>query len=88
MAEGAAAGPTARGAVSDADNLDQASELQDSLNNSSLAALRAKLAADAVPPPGFDGTCAACGEDIPKERLALGKYRCIHCQERFEKGLK
>jgi hypothetical protein len=37
------------------------------------------------PPPGFDGTCG-CGDDIPPERIALGYYRCLSCQERLEKS--
>jgi len=35
--------------------------------------------------PDFDGeTCVDCGADIPEQRLALGKVRCVHCQERKE----
>ena len=30
-------------------------------------------------------TCTKCGkEDIPKERVKLGKIRCIHCQSTLE----
>ena len=28
--------------------------------------------------------CVDCGEDIPAERLALGKVRCVHCQSTLE----
>ncbi len=35
--------------------------------------------------PDFDGRhCVDCDEPIPKKRLALGKVRCISCQERME----
>lgn len=36
--------------------------------------------------PDFDGThCVECGDDIPAERLNLGRIRCVYCQERIEK---
>jgi len=35
--------------------------------------------------PDFDGeTCVDCGADIPPQRLALGKVRCVHCQSKKE----
>lgn len=41
--------------------------------------------------PDFDGTCCiGCGDEIPEGRLALGKVRCLICQqikERRDKGL-
>lgn len=31
--------------------------------------------------PDFDGKhCLECDEDIPAERLAMGKIRCVRCQ--------
>lgn len=39
--------------------------------------------------PDFDGeTCVVCGEDMPAQRLALGRIRCLKCQEKLEKKLK
>lgn len=35
--------------------------------------------------PGFDGNCVDCGEEIHVARLALGKIRCVVCQQRLEK---
>lgn len=36
--------------------------------------------------PDFDGEhCVACGEQIPIARLAMGKVRCVECQEREER---
>jgi len=36
--------------------------------------------------PGFDGIhCIDGGEVIPKARRALGKIRCLECQEALEK---
>lgn len=34
-------------------------------------------------PEGFDGTCE-CGEKIPSERVELGFYNCVPCQESSE----
>jgi RNA polymerase-binding transcription factor DksA len=42
-------------------------------------------------PAGFDGVnCIEeeCGEPIPQERLSLGAYRCIDCQEAHEQKEK
>lgn len=37
--------------------------------------------------PDFDGLhCVTCEETIPAGRLALGKVRCVYCQEDMEKG--
>lgn len=37
--------------------------------------------------PDFDGQhCVICEEPIPVARLALGKVRCVYCQEYLEKG--
>jgi RNA polymerase-binding transcription factor DksA len=39
--------------------------------------------------PRFDGfNCVEqnCGEPIPAARLALGKVRCVSCQELLERG--
>jgi RNA polymerase-binding transcription factor DksA len=37
--------------------------------------------------PDFDGAhCVTCEEPIPAARLALGKVRCVYCQEDLEKG--
>lgn len=71
--------------MADSDNLDQAAELQDNMNRTALASLRRDAAAAAKPPADFDGkTCGGCGEEIPAGRLALGKYNCVHCQQRKE----
>lgn len=34
-------------------------------------------------PEDFDGHCE-CGEEIPKERIDLGFYNCVPCQEKSE----
>lgn len=36
--------------------------------------------------PCFDGLhCVQCDGEIPAGRLALGRVRCIHCQEYLER---
>lgn len=35
--------------------------------------------------PGFDGAhCVDCEDDIPVERLKIGKVRCVICQQELE----
>lgn len=41
--------------------------------------------------PDFDGLhCVEprCGEVIPKARLAMGRIRCVSCQEALERSVK
>lgn len=39
--------------------------------------------------PDFDGeTCVSCGDDIPPERLKMGRVRCVYCQDELEKRAK
>lgn len=36
--------------------------------------------------PDFNGSdCVDCEAHIPAARLALGRVRCVHCQERIER---
>lgn len=38
-------------------------------------------------PCKFDGLhCTSCRDEIPEQRLELGKYRCVDCQSEFEKS--
>lgn len=66
------------------DEVDAAQHLQARLNEESVAAVRAELQPQTH--PDFDGVhCVDDGAEIPQTRLALGKIRCIYCQELFEK---
>ena len=39
--------------------------------------------------PDFNGkNCIDCGDEIPEERLKMGKIRCVYCQEILEKKEK
>ena len=59
-----------------ADPIDEAAALAATLADGAIAAARAANAPETH--PDFDGeTCIDCGDDIPKERLALKKIRCV-----------
>lgn len=39
--------------------------------------------------PDFDGeNCIDCGNEVPIERLRLGRIRCVYCQTELEKRNK
>lgn len=66
-----------------ADPIDEASALSATLTEGAIAAARRASAPETH--PDFDGeSCLDCGDEIPKDRLALGKIRCIHCQTTLE----
>lgn len=66
-----------------ADENDRASHAEYSHNLDSIERIRALAKPESH--PDFDGRrCVECGEPIPKPRLALGKVRCVSCQERIE----
>ncbi|HDR9103584.1 TraR/DksA C4-type zinc finger protein [Paraburkholderia sp. A3RO-2L] len=70
-----------------ADPIDEAAALAATLTEGAIAAARRANAPETH--PDFDGeTCIDCGDDIPKERLALGKIRCVHCQTIKERRQK
>lgn len=61
------------------DECDAAALFQMQENQQALDRLRSKLAPETH--PDFDGeTCIDCGNDIPEERLAMGRIRCTECQ--------
>ena len=63
--------------------MDAAQEQQDKNNREALAAVQARVLPESD--PDFDGKhCIDGGEPIPKARLALGKIRCVKCQEAVE----
>lgn len=66
------------------DNLDEAAELQQKLNDSATAKVRNKLAPEIH--PDFDGKhCVDCADDMPKLRLKMRRVRCVICQTVKEK---
>lgn len=65
------------------DEADQAALFQMAENAQALAKVQAKILPEAY--PGFDGaTCVECGDDIPPERLSMGRVRCVACQSALE----
>lgn len=69
------------------DVADQAQDQIDAFNNQAVD--RARKAAAPESHPEFDGEhCIECEIDIPPARLALGKVRCVECQQLHEKGAK
>ena len=74
--------------MSEADDLDRASELTQAQNDSAIDEVRRLARPEQVVGP--DGkwhqtTCEDCEEKIPLARLRLGKIRCIHCQTMLER---
>ncbi|PZP54729.1 MAG: DNA-binding protein [Azospira oryzae] len=66
-----------------ADESDRASAVEAIFNAEALGDARRKAQPETH--PDFDGRhCVECGERIPKERLALGRVRCVECQTTLE----
>ena len=66
-----------------ADENDRASNAEFVHNQDNLERIRALAKPESH--PDFDGRhCVECCEAIPKPRLALGKVRCVICQQRLE----
>lgn len=67
------------------DSLDHASDVELAFREKAIEAVRKTER----PPADFDDKhCTECGGDIPEARLALGKFRCIGCQEIWERQSK
>ena len=63
-----------------ADVFDEASELESIQNALSVNAVRDRAKPQSH--PDFNGTdCIECSATIPAGRLALGRIKCIECQE-------
>lgn len=74
--------------MTDADDLDRASELMQVQTDAALADVRhAARPEQVVGPDGkwHQTDCEDCGEGIPVARLRLGKIRCIDCQRIVER---
>lgn len=70
-----------------ADDSDRASSIELSFNaeNVDKAVTEARKANAPQTHPDFDGEhCIDCDAKIPKERLAMGKIRCVECQSALE----
>lgn len=74
--------------MSGADDLDQAAELTQRMNDSAVARVQKLARPEQVQRP--DGTwphpdCDDCGDPMVEGRLALGKIRCVICQSALER---
>jgi RNA polymerase-binding transcription factor DksA len=66
------------------DDYDVASEVELAQREKAIAETRARNAPETH--PDFDGThCVDCDDEIPEQRLFLGKVRCVVCQGRLER---
>lgn len=74
----------------EADELDAASELTQQLTEAYVHNARAGAKPEQT--QNADGTWPRtecdCGDPIPQARLALGKIRCISCQQDWERGIR
>lgn len=69
------------------DIYDKAQEQDEAFRTLALAQQAGKAGKESH--PDFDGqNCLDCTGEIPDDRLALGKIRCIGCQEELEKRRK
>lgn len=67
------------------DSLDHASDIEQEFRERAIQAARCSEKT----PKDFDGQhCTECSNDIPTARLALFKFRCVECQEVYERGSK
>ncbi len=67
------------------DSLDHASDVELAFREKAIEAIRKTERT----PPDFDGKhCDECNLEIPDARLALGKFRCVGCQEVYERQTK
>lgn len=74
-----------------ADIIDTANAFAARLNADAEARARATAAKSVAPEydPTFNGlNCVDCGEVIPAPRLAMGKVRCMECQDFLERGVR
>ena len=68
-----------------ADVLDHASQISEQIRDGEVKAAMALAAPERH--PGFDGVhCVErdCEVELPPERLAIGRIRCVDCQTRKE----
>jgi RNA polymerase-binding transcription factor DksA len=63
---------------------DAASDLEDSFREASIREIQAAMVESH---PDFDGKhCLECGGDMPEQRLAWGRIRCVDCQSLLERN--
>lgn len=65
------------------DENERASLVEQAFNSASVAEVRMRLAPESH--PHFNGRdCVDCWDELPAERLADGRVRCVSCQTALE----
>ncbi len=68
-----------------ADESDRASQIEFSHNLECLDRIRLMTRPESH--PAFDGAhCVTCDDPLPRERLGLGRVRCVTCQTTIERA--
>jgi RNA polymerase-binding transcription factor DksA len=69
--------------------LETAEKLMNSVVDERVAQARVRQC-DRAQFASWDGeTCFDCGDDMPEERIEMGRVRCVHCQSIAErKGIE
>jgi RNA polymerase-binding transcription factor DksA len=73
--------------MSEADDIDRASDLTMQQTEDALNEVRRRAQPEQVQVDGEwrQKECEDCGDEIPLARLNLGKIRCVHCQGALER---
>jgi RNA polymerase-binding transcription factor DksA len=67
-----------------ADENERATLIEEQFTEAAIEAVREKVQPESH--PDFDGAhCVECEELLPAARLALGRVRCVACQEQLER---
>lgn len=66
-----------------ADENERATLIEEQFTDAAIEAVREKAQPESH--PDFDGAhCVECEESLPPARVALGRIRCMACQEQLE----
>lgn len=77
--------------MTEPDELDRAATLTQQMNDAAVRDAQSKSKPQQV--QNADGSwpheqCVDCDDDIPPLRLAMGRIRCVHCQDYLERKLR
>lgn len=72
--------------MNESDDIDRANELAQRITDAALEEVQRRAAPERRPvgATAAHSECEDCGDDIPPERLTLGKIRCVYCQRVLE----
>lgn len=70
-----------------ADENERATLIEEQFTDAAIEAVRERVQPESH--PDFDGMhCVDCAEPLPPARLALGRVRCVVCQEQLERDAR